>query len=464
MAGGTLGGAHGRNLQRPARAGRGDVRVVPEPEREQRPQRAAQVLAAGDVAVEQGRHGGRVEEALASQRRRRRAASRGQRQQRAAQPRGGGRARSRAWGRGRRRAAAAARRRRAARAWSAGRAARARRAARTRARRRRGSRNGTRISRPCAMPGAVGLGEQVVGEERADVDVLQARDAARRPRSRRSARGRPPAGRRAARPARSSAARAGAEKISLNAWWRSSGARPAPRASRRSLKSRLSRRDELGQRGDQRLGAPAARASAGRAGRRRRSGSRRTARPPPSPESTALTWSAASRAASQYGSAVESPRGSSNVAATAPARPRPRGRRRARGARCRSAGRPARAGQLVERALRRSRRERLQRAAQLARAASAATVPESTPPESRTPTATSASRCARTESRRRSRASAASSRGRLAPHVAGGDGPRPGVALDASRRRPAATRRWPAGSLRASRNIVRGASTALTAR
>ena len=99
----------------------------------------------------------------------------------------------------------------------------------------RWSRNGTRSLERVRHARPVGLDQQVVDQVDAEVDVLQARE-------RLGARGlgvaraveveRVPARvapRRAARPARRG------EKISFQAWWRSSGGRCAPRTKRLAL-------------------------------------------------------------------------------------------------------------------------------------------------------------------------------------------------------------------------------------
>ena len=93
-------------------------------------------------------------------------------------------------------------------------------------------------------------------------------------------------------------------------------------------------------------------------------------------------------------------------------------------------------------------------------AASAASVPESTPPESSTPTGTSATRCARTESRSRARHSSTSSAS-SSPRTGSG----PGRAKRSSAIAPSAqVRRWPGGSFRISRKIESGAGTTFVAR
>ena len=91
---------------------------------------------------------------------------------------------------------------------------------------------------------------------------------------------------------------------------------------------------------------------------------------------------------------------------------------------------------------------------------------ESTPPESSTPTGTSAIRCVRTESRSRSRSSTARSFV-LGAHRLGRDGGRSGVLLDAdvlAARRSSQTSTCPGRSFRASVKMVIGAGTKLNAR
>ncbi len=155
-------------------AGRGGVGVVPEAEGDQRPERAAGVLAAGQVALEQGAHGGRLEEALGADARGGEQLA-GQRQQRAAQPgrRGGaeaalGAAHDR--GRQQRRGGRAQQRLGLQPAHPGAERQRVRELGHERVE------VGHADLQAVGHPGAVGLGQQVVGQERPDVDVLQARD------------------------------------------------------------------------------------------------------------------------------------------------------------------------------------------------------------------------------------------------------------------------------------------------
>ena len=132
-------------------AGSGGPGVVPQAEGHQRPQRTAEVLAAGEVALEQRRSprparttpGGRRAPATAG---RARTAPAG----RAARPRPA--CRSPAWARARPPPEAATPRPRAARACLHRRARARGPAARSASSATTGSRNGTRTSRPCAMP------------------------------------------------------------------------------------------------------------------------------------------------------------------------------------------------------------------------------------------------------------------------------------------------------------------------
>ena len=236
-------------------------RVVPQRERQQRPQRAAKVLAAARRGGRAARAGRRVDEPLAAQRllrraRRRRAGSSGPRSQAAAgatNPRLGPRG-----DRARQQRRGAARRTRLRLAAASSRAAGSASAS--------DGHDGIEVRDPdleaVRHARAVGLQQQVVGEEGPEVDVLQPRQPARRHRL----------GVARAVPASGSAAlrRSGAEqlrraraapKISLKAWWRSSGPRPAPPASRRRRKSRLRRPSRAGH---------AARAAHQRRGARRR--------------------------------------------------------------------------------------------------------------------------------------------------------------------------------------------------
>ena len=80
-----------------------------------------------------------------------------------------------------------------------------------------------------------------------------------------------------------------------------------------------------------------------------------------------------------------------------------------------------RAVQLGEAALLEADREGVDRLARRPREASAVSAPESIPPESSTPTGTSATRWARTESASRSRSSSSSAAGALVADLAGGD-------------------------------------------
>ena len=96
------------------------------------------------------------------------------------------------------------------------------------------------------------------------------------------------------RPARAARARSAGQNVSLNAWWRSSGPEPGP--EREPPQPEVQAQPPRGAREAAHERAPsaaAARAPGARAGRPRRSGSRRTARRAPSPVSTALTVRAA---------------------------------------------------------------------------------------------------------------------------------------------------------------------------
>ena len=123
-----------------------------------------------------------------------------------------------------------------------------------------------------------------------------------------------------------------------------------------------------------------------------------------------------------------------------------------------------RVGELVERPLLEADGERAHRLGALLRRERRQRQ-ESTPPESRTPTGTSATRCARTESRSRARSSSASSAVVLGAHVGSRDRA-PAARSGRAALPPSSSRRGGAraAACATSRKIVSGAGTELKAR
>ena len=183
----------------------------------------------------------------------------------------------------------------------------------------------------------------------------------------------------------------------------------------------------------------------------------------PSPERTTFTDEAASSETRNVGSADESANGSSNTSASSVSSVAGSGRIRT--VWCwvpyRSATRCASELSSNERSS--NATVNVCTASGDSAAASAASMPESIPPERSTPTGTSETRCARTEPRSRSRSSSASSV--VVPLRSSDSGAGRASANRSMLTLPSShARRCPGGSFRHSRKIVSGPGTTLNAR